>query len=261
MDDEWDVDGDGESSCESDCDDGDPGNASILPEVCDLQDNDCDGIVDEDFDLDLDGVLTCAGDCNDADPLVNDRMPEICDGGQDTDCDGILNDFADEDGDGFDLCTDLDCRDRDPLIFPGAVEICNGEDDNCDGFVDDLPECSDCGADGSYWFCSTGRTWAAAQDSCLSFGTDLAVISDDAENALVTSLGDLYFVGARYWVGLTDSAVEGTFTWVDGSPLGYTAWVVGEPNGGNASDCVVLRGGTTTWADFDCATPQAFVCE
>jgi len=42
-----DNDGDGVQACESDCDDTDPANFPSNPEVCDQQDNDCDGDVDE----------------------------------------------------------------------------------------------------------------------------------------------------------------------------------------------------------------------
>ena len=42
-----DNDSDGVEACESDCDDTDPANNPGLPEICDLQDNNCDGQIDE----------------------------------------------------------------------------------------------------------------------------------------------------------------------------------------------------------------------
>ncbi|MEQ1505163.1 MAG: MopE-related protein, partial [Myxococcota bacterium] len=127
-----DSDGDSVDDC-LDCDDADPLNFPGLGELCDQQDNDCDGDVDEDVqtttyypDLDGDGhgdpggatVVTCAApppgtaaladDCDDADPTNFTGNPEVCDGA-DNDCSGIVDDgallfvtwYPDLDGDGF----------------------------------------------------------------------------------------------------------------------------------------------------------------
>jgi len=48
VDEAWDVDGDGRSSCDGDCNDDNPDIADGLPELCDGLDNDCDDFVDED---------------------------------------------------------------------------------------------------------------------------------------------------------------------------------------------------------------------
>ncbi|HCP47361.1 MAG TPA: hypothetical protein DIU15_15065 [Deltaproteobacteria bacterium] len=45
-----DVDEDGVAACEGDCDDGDPANAPDQEEICDEQDNNCDGQIDEDLE-------------------------------------------------------------------------------------------------------------------------------------------------------------------------------------------------------------------
>ncbi|MEO1257192.1 MAG: MopE-related protein [Bacteroidota bacterium] len=149
----FDMDGDGVPSCAGDCDDNDANNFPGNIEICDGQDNDCDGQVDEGFDTDGDGVTLCGGDCNDNDATVFPGAPELCDG-IDNDCDGVIpNDETDDDGDGFSECQG-DCNDADASIFPGAPELCDGLDNDCDGTIpsdeidddgDGLSECEgDC---------------------------------------------------------------------------------------------------------------------
>ncbi|MBM4372100.1 MAG: thrombospondin type 3 repeat-containing protein [Deltaproteobacteria bacterium] len=150
------------------------------PEVCDGQDQDCDGSVDEgfqdtdsdqeadcvDLDDDADGVLDTADNCvlvpnlgqEDQD---GDGVGDACDG--DEDGDGVadaddncpvtanpLQEDADGDGDG-DACDPDDdgdgaldpddCQPLDPAVYPGAAEACNGADDDCDGAADEgFPE-------------------------------------------------------------------------------------------------------------------------
>ena len=65
-----DLDGDGLSLDEGDCDDLDPDTYDGATEIIDGRDNDCDGSVDEDTlgaDDDGDGFSEADGDCDDAD--------------------------------------------------------------------------------------------------------------------------------------------------------------------------------------------------
>jgi hypothetical protein len=136
-----DLDLDGVTDCDGDCDDADPNTWPGAPELCDGVDNDCDGVVppDELTDADGDGAPACA-DCDESDAAVFPGAPELCDG-IDNDCDGIVPaDEVDDDGDGFAEC-DGDCDDADGAVFPGAPEICDGVDNDCNGVADDDPGC------------------------------------------------------------------------------------------------------------------------
>ncbi len=94
-----DVDQDGFSVCDGDCDDSDGATFPGAPETCDWRDNNCDGVVDEGLDDDLDGVAECSDNC-----------PGFSNPGQeDTDNDSI--------GD------DCDCDPDDPAHFAVPGEI------------------------------------------------------------------------------------------------------------------------------------------
>ncbi len=83
-----------------DCNDQDATVNPGAPEICDLQDNNCDGVIDENQDADGDGFTSCNGDCNDADNTV--WTGATCDDGDpnttndliqaDCSCAGVLGD-------------------------------------------------------------------------------------------------------------------------------------------------------------------------
>lgn len=99
---------------------------------------------------------------------------------------------------------------------------------------------------------------AASQRSYLGVQGRLATVTSAAENAFLAGLAP---AGGYYFLGGSDAAVEGTWTWVTGKEAGtvfwrngaavngaYTAWRAGEPNAFYAAeDHLVLRGGL--WQD------------
>ena len=126
-------------------------------EVCDGEDNDCDGSVDEGLtsiwyldddgdgfgELDVEevacdapsGFVDNGSDCDDSDADINPDALEICDG-LDNDCDEEIDEGLDADLDGYSGCGD-DCDDSDPRINPGAPEVCfDGIDNNCNELID-----------------------------------------------------------------------------------------------------------------------------
>lgn len=127
--------------------------------------------------------------------------------------------------------------------------------------------------------CYTAHTmarvpWADARAQCQAIGSDLAVIRSAADNQLLTTL-----LGANEaFLGGNDLTTEGTFLWVDGSPVTYSNWrintppALNEPNNGSGNyqeDCIVLQGQLAgVWDDRPCdsteVTPPAgthfFLC-
>ena len=118
--------GDGRVADATDCDDGDDTVFPGAEEVCDEQDNDCNGEVDE-------GVQTT---------FYADA---------DSDGHGDLASTAEacEAPDGYVAGSD-DCDDSDASVSPNGVEVCNGTDDDCDGSVDE-----DDAVDADTWFADT----------------------------------------------------------------------------------------------------------
>lgn len=85
----------------------------------------------------------------------------------------------------------------------------------------------------------------------------LAIPDDLAElQALATLSGQ-----ARFWVGITDKATEGTFLTSKGTVPPFLPWQGGAPNGGNQEDCV--EGITATSEIFNerCNQSRVGICE
>ena len=111
---------------------------------------------------------------------------------------------------------------------------------------------------GHHYYCSTqSTTWPAAQANCAALGGNLAVINSAAENNfLATNL-----TTQNAWIGLSDFASEGHFSWVNGDPLTYTNWYPGQPNNyGSGQDYVELMN-TGYWNDQYNSTYQEYILE
>lgn len=173
---------------------------------------------------------------------------------------------VDADGDGFSVCLD-DCDDDHDDVYPGAKERCNLRDDDCDGVLDDDPECPDCvEVDGpregqTWWLCHAPRTWNEARARCAELGGEFASILNEHEHTafLRATLGHQW---TNWWLGLSDQESEGTFVWADGEAASFTFWSSGEPNdSAGREDCAQLIPWNGRWNDLDCARRLPFVCQ
>ena len=105
-------------------------------------------------------------------------------------------------------------------------------------------------------------TWTQARDLAASLGGHLVVINDATENQFIASRY-AQPLGEALWIGLSDYLEEGNFTWVDGTPLAFTAWAPGEPNAAGPEDCVEgsFMGTTFMWNDNFCGTAFRAIIE
>lgn len=88
-----------------------------------------------------------------------------------------------------------------------------------------------------YYQSTTQLSWVQSVAQAAANGGHLAVVP----NAQVNNFLQANNNGLSAYIGLTDEVTEGTFRWVDGTPLTYTNWSPGEPsNGGGGEDYAVM---------------------
>ena len=100
--------------------------------------------------------------------------------------------------------------------------------------------------------------WSEARETCQKYGGDLASILNVEE--YISVLRIMKSAQHAFYIGFTDSAVEGKFIWCDGSnPSSFLNWRKGEPNDYRGEDCTVQT--LTGWVDVDCRSAREFICK
>lgn len=241
-DEEEDIDHDGDGApgpypgcTDVDCDDEDASVYPSAPEICDLLDNNCNGVDDENLDFDFDGFTSCEGDCASLNASVNPASFETCDG-FDNDCDGTTDEGFDGDGDLQSACAG-DCDDNNASIYIGAPELCDQLDNDCNGGlgVDELDQDGDafsvCGGD-----CDEGsadirpgqaESCNAVDDDCAG-GVPADELDDDLDGYITCTPGDctLQFVAdadaPSFWSSFSalDALGVDALPWTDAAATG-----------------------------------------
>ncbi|KAF1387305.1 hypothetical protein PFLUV_G00104030 [Perca fluviatilis] len=108
-----------------------------------------------------------------------------------------------------------------------------------------------------YYISSVEKTWPKSRADCLQKGADLVIINSKEEEEFTRKFEK------RLWIGLTDLETEGTWKWVDGTPLTKSYWNSEEPNGGKWENCVETQNFhyENSWNDVSCSASHPWICE
>ncbi|KAM4603623.1 asialoglycoprotein receptor 2-like [Polymixia lowei] len=106
-----------------------------------------------------------------------------------------------------------------------------------------------------YYISSSYKNWNDSSQDCKDKGAHLVIITSREEQQFINNLKK------RAWIGLTDEEEEGTWKWVDGTPLTTANWAASQPdNYGRNEDCVEVHG-SGRWNDLDCMVKRLWICE
>ncbi|XP_028447637.1 CD209 antigen-like protein E isoform X2 [Perca flavescens] len=117
----------------------------------------------------------------------------------------------------------------------------------------------------SYYLLSAeSGSWEKGRQDCRERGADLVVIESSEEQMF---LSEFITKNTWYWIGLTDRNEEGTWKWVDGTPLTLKNWRTEQPDNGRGDpqwgeeDCVQVGPTTAEWNDLSCEKVIYWICE
>lgn len=110
-----------------------------------------------------------------------------------------------------------------------------------------------------YKLTNNAQQWMTQRDRCAQDGAYLAIPDSTEELQAITTAA----AAANTWVGITDSATEGTFETVKGGPAGFLPWVAAnnEPNNQGEQDCVSALMASPNIQTDRCSLSFPAVCE
>uniref|UniRef100_UPI003AAA5A61 C-type lectin domain family 4 member E-like n=1 Tax=Centroberyx gerrardi TaxID=166262 RepID=UPI003AAA5A61 len=117
-----------------------------------------------------------------------------------------------------------------------------------------------------YLLSTETKTWDNSRQDCRDRGADLVVIDSAAEQTFLSTLTN---GAASAWIGLSDRDMEGTWKWIDETPLTEEYWAGSQPDNGGGNprwgeeDCARIITGKTkeNWNDQNCANSLRWICE
>ncbi len=214
---------------DSDCNDDNASTNSERDEICDEEDNDCDGEVDEGLNCTQPRTWYKDGD---ADGFGNPHHTKIAP----TKPSGYVE-------------NDDDCNDDNGNVHPGATEVCNGIDDNCVNGIDEGGVCDT----PTTWFHDGDQDgYGDASQTVVAVNKPSGYVENDDD--CKDDNGNVHPGATETCNGIDDNCVNGIdeggvcdtpTTWFhDGDQDGYgdasqTVVAVNKPSGyvGNDDDC------------------------
>ncbi|XP_041817070.1 macrophage mannose receptor 1 [Chelmon rostratus] len=114
--------------------------------------------------------------------------------------------------------------------------------------------------DTQYFINTDNLDMEAARAFCKKGFGDLAIITGESERKFIwkqIAKGP----DAQYYIGMTVN-LDKSFSWVDGTPITYTAWEQNEPNfANNDENCVTIYKSMGYWNDINCGMELPSVCK
>ncbi|XP_029935851.1 macrophage mannose receptor 1 [Myripristis murdjan] len=114
--------------------------------------------------------------------------------------------------------------------------------------------------DTQYFINTNNLAMEAARAFCKSNAGELAVITAESERRFLWKQISRGSEG-QYYIGMIVN-LDKSFSWMDGTPVTYTAWEQNEPNfANNDENCVTIYKSMGYWNDINCGVELPSICK
>ncbi|KYO26281.1 C-type lectin domain family 4 member K isoform B [Alligator mississippiensis] len=118
-----------------------------------------------------------------------------------------------------------------------------------------------------YYFSQDQKSWAEAEQFCVSQDSHLSSITSKEEQEYLSKRTQ----GKAHWIGLTDQKSAGTWLWVDGTKYSEAQsgefWAPGQPDSktqgpGGQANCVEMKESQmAAWSNASCTARHHWICK
>nr|XP_020466445.1 C-type lectin domain family 4 member E-like [Monopterus albus] len=121
-----------------------------------------------------------------------------------------------------------------------------------------------------YFFSNDKLDWPKSKDSCVEMGGHLTILHTiEQHDALEKEARRIGGPDYHFWIGLSDTELEGDWRWVDNTTLQHNYWDQqrhSEPDnhhsgGEHGEDCATLDSHSKTWFDVPCNFLYKRICQ
>ncbi|XP_037054311.1 CD209 antigen-like protein E [Peromyscus leucopus] len=110
-----------------------------------------------------------------------------------------------------------------------------------------------------FFFSITKRNWSYSLTACQEVGAQLIIIESDEEQSFIQKMNK---IKSHLWIGLSDMKHEGSWQWVDESPLlprFKKYWSPWKKRDHPEADCAELT--DLGWEVDKCGTEKSWICK